>query len=351
MSKVTKSNIYAVLGGYGVSTARVYAVLNPYGVSKGNIYTVLGPADKGISKSNIYVVLDPYGENTKDLWVDDDDRQYIDNDNLQWYSGHYVIKVHIDDDFYYKGYGSTLEVYSLETRSLFKSFSCSGIINYVWSNSNYIFIATDMGVVYIDKSTIDELSVYKKYPDITNDVVNDIDGDDVCLLFATNSGIDFFDTYNDDHCYASGIYTNKCCFLNRREIYYSDSNNIYRSNPSTELLQSEVLFTAGSGIFNDSNYIRDFKVNNYGYFVLTDLYLYAIEPSGYKVLDYDGMFKFDVDFDTRKDSGKIYITTSNSYMVVNMSDNSIYDMYRFDFAGRSGEILEQEEILDSDNRR
>ena len=347
MSKVTKSNIYAVLGGYGVSNARVYAVLNPYGVSKSNIYTVLGPADKGISKALVYAVLDEFIYDAKDLWVDDNDRQYVDNDNLQWFSGYYDVNVHIDDDFYYSGIGSILYIYDLETRLLVKSLSCSGIISYVWSNSNYIFITTDIGVLYVDKSTIDVLSVYKQYPDITNDIVNDIDGDDVCLLFATNSGIDFFDTSSGDHCYMPGIYANKCCFLNRRSIFYSDSVSIYRSNPSSELLSSDLLFTAGSGILNGSEII-DFKVNNYGYYILTDLSLYAVSSSGYKVIDYDDMFKFDIDSDTRKDSGKIYITTKYAYMVVNMTDDSIYDMYRFDFAGRSGQTLNYLEIKGSD---
>jgi hypothetical protein len=348
MSKVTKSNIYAVLGSYGVSKTNIYAVLGPEGVTKANAYVVLGPKDKGISKTNAYVVLDAYVEDPRDLWVDDEG-QFVDIE-LQWYEGYYSSKVYIDDEYYYKGVNNLLEIYSIETRTIIKTLTCESSITHIWSNGSYIFLATDGGVLYVDKQGFNYIVEYKQYPEITSNMVNCIDGGDGCLLFSTFSGIDFFDEFGC-RCYTSGIRTNKCFYLNRREIYYSNKNNIYRSNPSSENLVSDVIFTTGSGVLSESSKILDFKVskinNEYNFFVLTDLYLYAIDSYGYKTIEYDNMFKIDLDYNTTRTNGKLYITTNSSYIVVNMSDDSIYDMYRVDFAGRSGDTLYKSLILDS----
>jgi hypothetical protein len=62
----------------------------------------------------------------------------------------------------------------------------------------------------------------------------------------------------------------------------------------------------------------------------------------------DNIISIDVDSNTNKDSGNLYITMKNHFVVVNMESKSIVDMYSLDSKGKSGDTLDKSEILNSD---
>lgn len=94
----------------------------------------------------------------------------------------------------------------------------------------------------------------------------------------------------------------------------------------------------------DFNFIEDGYVAEKPYDFSFRLFLkFNILPD-----DTSNLISIDIDKDTFFDSGYLYITMKNHFIVVDMSNKTLRDMYTFNSKGRSGDTLDKEEILDSD---
>ena len=151
------------------------------------------------------------------------------------------------ENFIFKSTASGINVYGVATEVFL------GIVSYlnassVWANSDYLYIGTtNSGVLMSPMSSIsgalyNDLSVYKNYPDISNDYVNYVHGKDNYLCVATISGAHIFDLTTN-----SGVYSNtsiapeKCYQLSDRTSYY-----IY-DNKATTVYNDDSTYTYESG--------------------------------------------------------------------------------------------------------
>ncbi len=62
----------------------------------------------------------------------------------------------------------------------------------------------------------------------------------------------------------------------------------------------------------------------------------------------DNILSIDMDENTSMNRGKLYITMKNHFIVVDMGNKSVVDMYAFDSQGKSGDALDKSEIVNSD---
>ena len=165
------------------------------------------------------------------------------------------------DSFIFKATNSGVDVYNkLET--------LLGVVVYsevssVWANNNYLYISTtNSGVLRSSISSIsgavyDDLSVYKSYPNITDNHVNYLHGGGNYLCVATASGVDVIDMVTSSGVYtSSSIIADKCHQLADRTSYYIYENKLKTvySDDSTYLYQS------GDGIIPTVSGINDLYV-------------------------------------------------------------------------------------------
>ncbi len=156
-----------------------------------------------------------------------------------------------------------VRVYDKLTEILLGTVNHDSGVNSVWANDDYLYIATtNSGVLMSPMSSIsgsiyNDLSIYKTYPDISNESVNYIHGDGNYLCVATISGAHIFDLTTN-----SGVYTNtsiladKCHQLADRTSYYIYDNNlrtVYNDN-------STHLYSAGDGLIPTVSGINDVYV-------------------------------------------------------------------------------------------
>lgn len=295
-------------------------------------------------------------------WVDIHSIQFVDEDQ-QWLDSSIEVSfrnVFIDETYYYNTVNTILQIYLIESETLINTANYPPPIICMWSNSEYLFLGTSEGVLRINKdnfSAPDLISVtetYKSYPEITGNNIVDIHGNDHCVALCTNGGVDFFNlTGHEERSYIETGGAKHCYVITNRDIYYSTNHYIYHVNPVPPLFYPEIIFSAGSGILADCSYIDDFKVTLKNgirnYFIQTDLGIYTIEETGaYKIIDsYTDIIKFDVNKDTTINSGRLYITTTNAFSVVDMNTMALSDQYTYISKGRSGDTLNYENIEDS----
>lgn len=166
------------------------------------------------------------------------------------------------DNFIFKSTVSGINVYNFTTELLL------GIINYpnvssVWSDDDHLYIGTtNSGVVRSPMSSIsgsvyNDLSIYKTYPDISNEYVNYIHGIGNYLCVATVSGVNIINLTTN-----SGIYTNtsiaaeKCYQISDRTSYYIYDNKletVYNDN-------STYIYQSGDGIIPTISGMNDLYV-------------------------------------------------------------------------------------------
>jgi len=112
------------------------------------------------------------------------------------------------ENFIFKSTASGINVYGVATEVFL------GIVSYlnassVWANNDYLYIGTtNSGILSSPMSSIsgsvyNDLSVYKNYPDISNDHVNYVHGKDNYLCVATISGAHIFDLTTNSVVYSN----------------------------------------------------------------------------------------------------------------------------------------------------
>jgi len=189
-----------------------------------------------------------------------------------WAQGDYVFKSSV--------YG--VEVYSFPSKNLLGVVQHTpGNAGPVWANNDYLYIATsDAGVLKSPMSSIssaiyNDLSTYKIYPDINNNV-NYIHGAGNYLNVATVSGAYIFDLTT-----GSGLYTDldmvayKCYQLADRTAYY-----IYDDKLETVYNDdSTYLYTSGDGILPTISGVNDVFVVNDTIFLATTSCAVVIEQN------------------------------------------------------------------------
>lgn len=62
----------------------------------------------------------------------------------------------------------------------------------------------------------------------------------------------------------------------------------------------------------------------------------------------DNILSIDMDKNTTNSEGNLYITMKNHFIVVDMGNKSVVDMYAFNSQGKSGDTLDKSEIVNSD---
>lgn len=149
-------------------------------------------------------------------------------------------------NFIFKSTASGINVYDFTTELLL------GAIDYlnassIWANNEYLYIGTtNSGVIKSPMSSIsgsiyNDLSVYKNYPDINNEYVNYIHGEDNYLCVATISGAHIFDLTTNSGVYSNtSIVADKCHQMEDRTSYYIYDNKLETvyNDDSTYIYQS-----------------------------------------------------------------------------------------------------------------
>lgn len=126
--------------------------------------------------------------------------------------------------FVYASTVSGVKVYDLDSENLLNFIEYDGTRG-VWADDSYMYMATsNSGIYRCDVTTMSGgpiLEVYKQYPDITNNNVCYIHGNNNYLCIVTISGIDHYDITTDNKVYTTISGVSKCYQTARGEFYYT----------------------------------------------------------------------------------------------------------------------------------
>ena len=134
----------------------------------------------------------------------------------------------IEDDYIFRATSSGVDIYDLSTTSQVAIVYYAGGMNSVWANSDYLLMGTtNSGIVRLPISTIsgsydltNQLSIYKAYPDITNNNVNYLHGKGNYLCATTVSGVDQINLTTGSGIYTTVLGAGKCYQTTSGRFYY-----------------------------------------------------------------------------------------------------------------------------------
>ena len=164
---------------------------------------------------------------------------------------------------------SGVNVYDSTTEALLDTVNLRWGANSVWANDNYLFIASTIsGILWLPLNTItgagdltDQLSIYRAFPDLTDNYVNYLHGGGNYLCATTASGVDHINMITN-----SGIYTlistaHKCYQTENGRFYYEsgDELDVVYDN-ANNWVNPDYAYLVGGGIIPTGVTINDFFI-------------------------------------------------------------------------------------------
>lgn len=307
------------------------------------------------------------------------EEDYVQSNTIQFglTYGSSAYQVWTDDLFVYSATNEGLKIISQETEEIIAVIEPSTYKRFtsVWSDNEWVYIGTTAsGVKRIARTVIEEVNDYSNLitsledfidvPWITSSGVRYIHGNDKNLILCTEAGVDIVrrGSMYASHTLVSG--TAYKCFVTPNDYYYytvsgTDGKwSIHRLNGnSTDWEYSDVVYTTGSGFLAASEKINDIfiteGVSDNFLFVATDngVFVYDENTSDvYHFTDTNNNFSSVwADLNSSLDHGRLFMASSGpsaSFIVLNLEDKSISDIYSISVPGNYEETLDREDIID-----
>lgn len=291
--------------------------------------------------------------------------QWVENESDQWFEGYFSL-VDLDGIGAYVNYSPGYST--------------------VWGNADTIFLGTfGSGLKYIDKINIipdvdrpmdvsNYIADYLNYPQITSDNIKCIHGSGSYLMCCTESGVDFIKqeipNYSPGYRYYTNVIGAKKCFVTSTgKSYYTVSGTTEWYINSITCLSDwstpDYTYVTGSGILASGIAINDIFVTEGTSSDNVSNILFLATSSGVYMLD-EGTMESNTYYSEVCVSGtynilkgnsnnlisiwvlngKMYISSEEFITVVDLDTNQIYDWYSQTHAGRAGETLQSDDIVD-----
>jgi hypothetical protein len=242
----------------------------------------------------------------------------------------------------------------------------------IWANDADIFLGTfSSGIKNLSKSNIttnttDPIDIsayimnYLNYPDITSDNIRYLHGNNDKLLCITDSGIDVYKMHPQAYRSTSSESNAYKGFMTSKSFYYTTSGvqwSINRVNTClVDWAEPDYSYIAGSGILASGIKINDIYVTEGTSADNVSNTLFIATSSGVAIIDefsleyiiyyYDNIASIWADPISGLNNGKVYISTSDSFNIVNLETNIVEDYYTEIHAGKAGETLQGNDIVD-----
>lgn len=279
-------------------------------------------------------------------WYDVEFWQWVDSDISQWgfieipAESETRILNHIwtDNDYAYIATISGLTVVDIDTELKVSVANDPNGYSSVWSNNSYVFIGSSAGVKILAKSDIGCSDVssyiydYSVYPSITSNNVKHIHGNYNILMYCTDSGVDIerMDSRYITHTVTSGI---QKCFVTGGSCYYTIYNGSESSvnrvdNNKSDWDIPDIKYDVGYDFIDNSVYVKDFFVtyntsiepDSNTLFIVTDTKVVVYDEGSFQYEDITYLLKNNnykyasiyTDGNTSINKGKAYIATTGS---------------------------------------
>jgi len=297
-------------------------------------------------------------------------------------------QVWIDKEYVYYVTSSGLDVISIDSLNKVSYIELEDTFTTIWGNDDTIYLGTSLsGIKYINKTAIltnesspYDLSIYLNdydyYYNTTSDTIKYIHGYSTTLAVVTSSGLDILnnDPYQGYKSTTSNNNITTCFMTSRLETYYnvqvSDNDGIFKINNSKcDWQYPSISYSINNSFLPSDSYINNIFVTEGTSDNGIDNTLFVATTSGVYIYD-EGSESYDfyntttptsldgtsnntvvvkADQYTNRTNGKIYVTSSGvgaSLSILNLSNKSLFDSYTVLKAGRTNEVLTQEDIKD-----
>jgi len=282
-----------------------------------------------------------------------------------------INQVWADSDYVYTATTEEFTVFDGELKSAYITYS--GGFTTIWANDDTVFLGTNNGAKYVNKSCISGstsspydlshcLNNYVSIHGATSDNIRYIHGNDDLMMWCTDSGIDVYklEPYGF-RSYTAVSDTRKCFMTSEGTFYYTISGSEWSLNRVDSHLTNwstpDYTYTAGGSILASGIDINDIFVTESTssgglsnvVFVATSSGVYVIDEetdvSDVYYIDTSDFTSIWADTDTALSTGRFYTSTATSFNVI--KDGVLVDYYTQTHAGVGSETLLDENIIDT----
>ena len=174
-----------------------------------------------------------------------------------------------DDTYIFKATTSGVNIYDIDTGGTVAIVQYGTGMSSVWSDDTYLYMGTtNSGVLWLPISVIsgtydltNQLSIYRGYPNITNDHVNYLHGSGDYLCITTISGVDHINLTTSSGIYTTVSGAKKCYQTAEGRFYYcfDDDLNVVYDN-TQNWTNPGYIYSVGDGIIQAGVEINDIFV-------------------------------------------------------------------------------------------
>lgn len=200
-----------------------------------------------------------------------------------------------DDTYIFKATSSGANVYDIGTGTTVAIVQYGTGMSSVWSDDTYLYMGTtNSGVLWLPISVIsgsydltDQLSIYKGYPDITNDYVNYLHGAGNYLCVTTISGVDHINLTTNSGICTTVSGARKCYQTEDGRFYYcfTDDLNVVYDNTQNWITPGYV-YSAGDGIIPENVTINDiFVTEGTSTYQVSDNVIFLATSNGVTIIE------------------------------------------------------------------
>lgn len=277
--------------------------------------------------------------------------------------------VFIDDLYAYSTTSSGIVILDITTESPYYYINVPAYCHCIYSDNTYIFIGTNNGIYRAHRDAPQEIYRYLYYPFISSDIVEEIKGNNDFLVISTVSGINI-ERRQVGYVTKNVYVKTKSCVVTptTNQVYYvvyeSGSNycNISRlDSNSSDWSTADVTYEQSESFISGTTAVNSIAVTEK---TSTDEYnntIFAATSNGVIIYD-EGTADYMtisgignnsnytsimVSNGSSLNDGIIYLTSSgitDEFVIFNISENSIVDLYSYNASGKSGEYLLSNEI-------
>ena len=146
------------------------------------------------------------------------------------------------EPYVYRATSSGVDIYNINTEMRIAAADYTDGINSVWANDTYLYIATsNSGILWLPVSSVsgtydltNQLSIYRGYPNITDNDVTYLHGNGNYLCVTTAAGVDNINLTTNSGIYTTISGANKChqaadgtfyYIKNKLRVMYNNTSN------------------------------------------------------------------------------------------------------------------------------
>ena len=283
-----------------------------------------------------------------------------------------------DDNYVYAVFSDGIEFVDLLSEEVIATINYQGGLNGVCADDYKVYLATNSGIKYVNKSdilpTISGTEIYDTLFQIYGNESSYLHYNNNHIMCCTNSGVNIIKQLDSNEVIYTQVSGSHKCFVagNNRYYYTTNSGNVWALNRLEGDFYSwsvpSYVYLTSSGILSPSSVINDIYVTTgtsyeggwfNTIFVATDIDVYAIDEGTESTKSIVGLFssysgsEFTsvwADDTARYNRGKLYMVSKyagiEKLSVVDLELNHITDYYTAIYTGNLGEVLKGTDVVD-----